>query len=66
MTDWSRLRAAAEAAAEQLRSGPREWPGRPSAQRLALFLEASPATILALLDELDQAHATPDPSEGTP
>lgn len=51
--EWASLRNAAEAAAEQLRTGPKEWPGRPSAQRLALFLEASPDRILRLLDERD-------------
>jgi len=50
---WSGLREKAEAARRQLEEGPKEWPGRPSAQRLALFLEASPGTVLALLDDLD-------------
>lgn len=35
-------------------NGPQEWPGRPSRQRLELFLEASPENILRLLDELDR------------
>lgn len=52
MRDWSELRARAEAAAHQLKTGPKEWPGRPSRQRLELFLAASPDAILALLDEL--------------
>jgi hypothetical protein len=51
MRDWSDLRASAEAAAAQLASGPREWPGRPSRQRLEFFLAASPEVILMLLDE---------------
>lgn len=53
MTDWTDLRQAAEAAAEQLRTGPKEWPGRPSAQRLAFFLAASPSVVLQLLDEVE-------------
>ena len=48
MSDWTVLREKAEAA--------KEWPGRPSRQRLELFLEASPETILRLLDELDEAR----------
>lgn len=55
--DWSPLREAAEAAAEQLRTGPKEWPGRPSRQRLDLFLAASPDTVLALLDEIETLRA---------
>lgn len=50
LTDWSELRRLAVAADEQMRTGPTEWPGRPSRQRLELFLAASPRTILALLD----------------
>lgn len=53
MTDWSVLREKAVAAQRQLDEGPQEWPGRPS-QRLELFLEASPSTILRLLDELER------------
>lgn len=49
-TEWVELRRLAEAAREQLRVGPKEWPGRPSAQRLALFLAASPDAVLRLLD----------------
>lgn len=51
--ELTELRATAEAAVEQLRTGPREWPGRPSAQRLAFFLSASPEKILRLLNMLD-------------
>lgn len=51
MRDWSELRARAEDAAQQLKHGPKEWPGRPSRQQLELFLAASPEVILALLDE---------------
>lgn len=53
MTDWTDLRMKAEAAKAQMESGPQEWPGRPSRQRLELFLAADPWTVLALLDELD-------------
>ena len=56
MSDWSTLREKAEAAKEQMDSGPQEWPGRPSRQRLELFLEASPENILRPLDELDSAR----------
>ena len=49
--DWSELRAAAEAARDQMATGKKEWPGRPSQQRLQLFLLASPDAVLALLDE---------------
>lgn len=55
--DWTELRRLAEAAAEQMGTGPREWPGRPSRQRLELFLAASPEAVLALLDERDQLAA---------
>lgn len=51
--DWSDLRTKALAAEEQLRTGPPEWPGTPSRQRLEFFLAASPDVILALLDERD-------------
>jgi hypothetical protein len=54
MSDWTALRLAAEAAAEQLRTGPKEWPGRPSQQRLQFFLAASPEVVLELLDERDR------------
>jgi hypothetical protein len=54
VTDWAGLRAKAVAARQQLAEGPREWPGRPSRQRLELFLAASPDTIIELLDELDR------------
>lgn len=53
MPEYADLRASAEAAAEQLATGPKEWPGRPSAQRLAFFLAATPAVVLGLLDELE-------------
>jgi hypothetical protein len=55
-TDWTTLRASAEAAREQLRTGPKEWPGRPSAQRLAFFLAATPDVVLQLLNELEEAR----------
>lgn len=51
--DWTDLRQKAIAAAEQIRTGPTEWPGQPSRQRLELFLAASPDAVLALLDERD-------------
>ena len=51
--DWEELRARAVAADEQLRNGPKEWPGRPSRQRLELFLAASPEVVLELLSEID-------------
>ncbi len=54
---WDELRALAVAADEQMTSGPREWPGQPSRQRLELFLAASPKAILALLDERDALAA---------
>ena len=56
MSDWSVLRDKAEAARRQMEEGPQEWPGRPSRQRLDLFLEASPEAILRLLNELDEAR----------
>jgi hypothetical protein len=51
------LRTAAEAAIEQLRTGPREWPGRPSAQRLALFLAATPDVVLQLVRIAEDCQA---------
>jgi hypothetical protein len=51
------LRTAAEAALEQLRTGPREWPGRPSAQRLALFLAATPDVVLQLVSIAEDCRA---------
>lgn len=57
IVDRTELRRLAVAADEQMRQGPTEWPGRPSRQRLELFLAASPATILALLDEIDDKAA---------
>lgn len=50
---WADLRQRAVEAKEQMDNGPREWPGRPSRQRLDLFLAASPEVILELLDERD-------------
>jgi hypothetical protein len=47
------LRRLALAAKRQLADGPREWPGRPSRQRLELFLAASPDAILRLLDTIE-------------
>jgi len=57
MSDYAELRVSAEAAARQLAAGPKEWPGRPSAQRLAFFLAATPDVVLGLLDELDALKA---------
>jgi HAMP domain-containing protein len=54
---WPELRRLAEAADLQMSTGPREWPGQPSRQRLELFLAASPRAVLALLDELDALAA---------
>ena len=48
MSDWTTLREKAEAAKRQIDAGPQEWPGRPSRQRLELFLEASPDVIIKL------------------
>ena len=53
------LRQAAEAARRQMLTGTKEWPGRPSAQRLALFLAATPDVILRLLDMLDERQTRP-------
>src|SRR5262245_12305510 len=47
--DLSNLRSVAEAAKQQMLTGPKEWPGRPSAQRLALFLAATPDVVLELV-----------------
>ena len=57
MRDWSDLRDKAQAAAEQLATGAKEWPGRPSAQRLALFLAATPDVIIDLVDEVERLRA---------
>ncbi len=54
MVDRAELRRLAEAAKEQLATGPREWPGRPSRQRLELFLATGPDVVLELLDEIDR------------
>jgi hypothetical protein len=54
VSDWAELRRLAVAADEQMSNGPTEWPGRPSRQRLELFLAASPKTVLSLLDELER------------
>lgn len=54
MTRWVELRRLAVAAAEQLATGPREWPGTPSRQRLELFLALPPDVVIALLDELEE------------
>ena len=54
---WGELRQLAEAADQQMTTGPREWPGQPSRQRLELFLAASPRAVLALLDERDALAA---------
>jgi hypothetical protein len=60
VTDRAELRTKAVAAQRQLAEGPREWPGRPSRQRLELFLAADPDTVIELLDELDRLQ------EGSP
>jgi hypothetical protein len=44
------LRRLAAAAREQLAAGPAEWPGRPSRQRLELFMATGPEVVLHLLD----------------
>lgn len=49
VTDLAALEEKALAAKVQLETGPREWPGRPSRQRLELFLAADPDTILELI-----------------
>lgn len=59
-SDWAKLRRLAVAARDQLRDGPREWPGKPSRQRLELFLAASPDVVIELLDELEACHARCD------
>lgn len=53
------LRLTAEAAKRQIDTGPKEWPGTPSAQRLALFLAATPDVILRLVEI---AEGRPAPS----
>ena len=53
------LRAKAEAARQQLATGPREWPGTPSRQRLELFLATGPDTVLWLLDRIEFLEALP-------
>lgn len=55
--DRAELRRLAVEARRQLEMGPAEWPGRPSRQRLELFLAASPDTVLGLLDELERLTA---------
>ncbi len=54
--DWTDLRKRATAAKQQMEDGPQEWPGRPSRQRLELFLAASPEVVLQLLDELESTQ----------
>jgi len=61
MIDYEDLRAKALAAKEQMDNGPQEWPGRPSRQRLELFLAATPEVVLELLDELAQVEREPHP-----
>ena len=51
------LREKAEAAREQMANGPKEWPGRPSRQRLELFLAATPEVVLELVDEVDRLRS---------
>lgn len=52
--DRAALRLLALAARTQLATGPREWPGTPSRQRLELFLATGPEQVLSLLDDIDQ------------
>lgn len=52
--ELTELRGLAVAAKRQLAEGPREWPGRPSRQRLELFLATGPDQVLYLLDEVDR------------
>lgn len=54
------LRRLALAARKQDKTGARDWPGKPSAQRLQLFLAASPDVILRLLN---MAEGVPDDDE---
>ena len=51
------LREKALAAREQMVNGPKEWPCRPSRQRLELFLAATPDVVLELVDEVDRARS---------
>lgn len=41
----------------QLKTGKKEWPGRPSRQRLELFLRADPTTVLKLVEMARGNHA---------
>lgn len=43
------LERLATAADVQMKTGKKEWPGRPSRQRLELFLAASPEVVLRLV-----------------
>lgn len=47
--DLDRFLALAEAADEQRRVGGIDWPGRPSRQRLELFLAMGPLTVIKLV-----------------
>jgi hypothetical protein len=60
--DLAELRRLAEAADQQMREGPTEWPGQPSRQRLELFLAASPRMVLSLLDRIAELTTTPPPA----
>ena len=51
------LREKALAAREQMTNGPKEWPGRPSRQRLELFLAATPDAVLELVSEVEEFRA---------
>ncbi len=52
------LERLAVAADEQIRMGRKEWPGKPSRQRLELFLAANPDTVLRLVKAARRAdHA---------
>lgn len=46
LDDIERLANEADA---QLKTGKKEWPGRPSRQRLELFLRADPETVIRLV-----------------
>lgn len=55
--DLHNLRVVAEAAKQQMLTGPKEWPGTPSAQRLALFLAATPDVVLQLVAMAENCQA---------
>ena len=49
LTELDEIERLAQAALEQIQTGKKEWPGRPSRQRLELFLAASPEMVLRLV-----------------